>query len=170
MTDKFRVGVITKTHGIKGEVSVFPTTDDNDRFEYLEKCYIKTGNKYTEVKVFGCKYFKNTVILKFEGLDKIEDVEKYIRSEIYVDRDDALALEDGEYYLADLIGLDVYEENGNKLGKIKDYLETPVQIVYIIEQEEEGKKDIMIPDVPEFIKDINLEENKMTVKLLKGMI
>ena len=142
MTDKFRVGVITKTHGIKGEVSVFPTTDDNDRFEYL----------------------------KFEGLDKIEDVEKYIRSEIYVDRDDALALEDGEYYLADLIGLDVYEENGNKLGKIKDYLETPVQIVYIIEQEEEGKKDIMIPDVPEFIKDINLEENKMTVKLLKGMI
>ena len=97
-------------------------------------------------------------------------MEKYIRSEIYVDRDDALALEDGEYYLADLIGLDVYEENGNKLGKIKDYLETPVQIVYIIEQEEEGKKDIMIPDVPEFIKDINLEENKMTVKLLKGMI
>ena len=126
--------------------------------------------KYTEVKVSGCKYFKNTVILKFEGLDKIEDVEKFIRSEIYVDRDDALTLEDGEYYLADLIGLDVYEKNGNKLGKIKDYLETPVQIVYIIEQEEEGKKDIMIPDVPEFIKDINLEENKMTVKLLKGMI
>lgn len=175
MVDRFRIGVITKTHGIKGEVSVFPTTDDNDRFNYLEKCYIIRGKEEKAVKVSGCKFFKNTVILKFDEINSIEEAEKYIKCELYVDREDAIEIDDGEYYLADMIGMEVVEEDGTVLGTLKDYLESPAHIIYVVELSDEkkassGKTEIMIPDVDEFIKDIDITGSKMTVKLLKGML
>ncbi|MCR5147338.1 MAG: ribosome maturation factor RimM [Eubacterium sp.] len=177
LTERFRIGVITKTHGIKGEVTVFPTTDDSERFNYLENCYIKTKNEYKPVTVTDNKFFKNTVILKFDGIDSIEEAEKYIKCELYVDREDAVSLEEGEVYLADMIGMEVVLEDRSSLGTLKDYMETPAQLIFVVELSEEVKKnhgdkisEIMIPDVPEFIKEVDVETGRMTVKLLKGML
>ena len=169
MEDSFRIGIITKTHGIKGEVKVIPTSAEEGRFDILSDCFVldKSG-KPVNLKVTGVKYFKNQVILKFDGYNTIEDVEKLLQSELYVSREDAVPLEEGEYYVADLLGAKVIDTDGNNIGTFKDYLETPANDVYIIETAE--GKDIMIPAVDEFIKDVDAENGIMTVKLIKGML
>ena len=169
MEDKFRIGVITKTHGIKGEVKVYPTTSEVDRFDYLEKC-TAVSEKGVEVPlvVTGVKYFKDQVILKFEGYDTIESVEPLLKKELFVSREDAIPLEEGEYYVADIIGATVIDTEGNIIGKFKDYMETPANDVYIIETT--NGKEIMIPAVDEFILNVDTEENVMRVKLIKGMM
>ena len=165
LEDRFRIGIITSTHGIKGEVKVFPTTDDIKRFDYLEKCFLEDG---TELKKKGVKYFKNMVILAFDGIDSIEDAEKLMKKEIYVSREDAIPLNEGEYYVADLMGADVYDEADNKLGVLKDYLETGANDVYVIENEQGGQ--FMVPVVPFFIKKVDVVEKKMIIHLIDGML
>ena len=142
MEDRFRIGIITSTHGIKGEVKVFPTTEDIKRFDHLEKCFLEDG---TELKKSNVKYFKNMVILSFEGIDTIEDAEKILKKEIYVLREDAIPLSEGEYYVADIIGADVFDEEGNKLGVLEDYLETGANDVYIVKNDQ-GKEFMVSSD------------------------
>ena len=96
MEDLLQVGVITSTHGVRGEVKVFPTTDDNARFKKLKDCYLEYKNEMLPIKVQGAKFFKNMVILKFDGIDNINDVEKYKQCKLYVDREHAVALEENE--------------------------------------------------------------------------
>ena len=169
MTDRFRIGVVTKTHGLKGEVAVFPTSDDLDRYSYLEKCYIKNGNSYREVTCNSCKYMKNTVVLGFDEISTIEEAEKIIKAEIYVDREDAVPLDDGEYYMADLIGFKAVLEDGSVVGTLDDYTETPAQTILIFKAADDGR-EIMIPDVPEFVGDVDLDEKTIVIKPLKGML
>ena len=122
--DFLRVGVITSTHGIRGEVKVFPTTDDPERFKKLKKCVIAAKRENVEVEVQSVKYFKQFVILKFKGIDNINDVEQYVKSDLLVTRENAVALEPGEYFICDLIGLKVITDNNKELGTLKDVLET----------------------------------------------
>ena len=159
MEDLLQAGVITTTHGIRGEVKVFPTTDDVHRFEDLDSVLLDTGREYMELEIENVKYFKQYAILKFKGIDNINDIEKYKGRSLYVTRDQAIPLEEDEYYIADLIGLDIYLENGEKFGVLKDVMETGANDVYIVETEE--GKEVLIPAIHECVLDIDVEENRM---------
>ena len=105
MEDLLQVGVITTTHGVRGEVKVFPTTDDPARFKKLKNVVLDTGKELVDLEVAGVKFFKNMVIVKFKGIDNINDVEKYRKKSLYVTRENAVKLKKNEYFIADLIGL-----------------------------------------------------------------
>lgn len=167
MEDLFRIGVITSTHGLKGEVKVFPTTDDANRFKKLKKCILRTPKGDIEVEKNSCKFFKNMVILSFKEFKDINEVEKYKNCELYVTRDNAVPLDEDEYYIADVIGMDVCE-NGDKLGVLVDVMQTGSNDVFVVDLGD--KKELLIPVIKECVLDIDYEESKINVKLMKGML
>lgn len=167
MEDLLQIGVITSTHGIRGEVKVFPTTNDNNRFKKLKECFIEFRNEIIPVKVVGCKFFKNMVILKFEGIDNINDVEKFKQCKLLVDREHAVKLEPNEYFVTDLIGISVYKEDGSLLGVLNEVIATGANDVYVITGED--KKEWLLPAIKECILSVDMPEKKMTVCLMKGM-
>ena len=112
MEDLLQVGVITTTHGVRGEVKVFPTTDDPARFKKLKNVVLDTGKELVDLEVAGVKFFKNMVIVKFKGIDNINDVEKYRKKSLYVTRENAVELKKNEYLIADLIGLQAESDEG----------------------------------------------------------
>ena len=139
MEDLLQVGVITTTHGIRGEVKVYPTTDDVHRFEELESVLLDTGKEYRELKIKSVKYFKQYAILKFKGIDNINDIEKYKGKSLFVTRENAQPLGEDEYYIADLIGMEVYLEDGSHFGTLKDVWK-PVQMMFILLRRKKEKK------------------------------
>lgn len=165
--DYLRVGVITSTHGIKGEVKVFPTTDDVNRFKTLDKCYISYGDELLFVHGNGCKFFKNQVILKFREYNDINDVEKFRQCDILVSREDAVPLKDGEFFIYDIIGAAVVDQNGVELGQISEYLDTAANGVFVVKNKD--NKETLIPVVKEWVTDIDMEERKVTVHTLDVM-
>ena len=168
MEDLLQVGVITGTHGLKGEVKVFPTTDDKERFLDLEEVLLDTGDELLELKVEYCKFFKKFVFVKFEGLDEINEVEKYKRCPLLVTRDNAVELEEDEYFIADLIGLAVVTDAGEALGTVKDVMETGANDVYIVEMKD--GRELLLPAIGDCILDVNLDEGRMTVHVLDGLM
>ena len=168
MEQMLRVGVITSTHGIRGEVKVFPTTDDVNRFKKLKKVFLEVGKEYKELKISSVKKKKNMVIIKFEGLNNINDVERFRQLSLYVTREDAVKCEEGEYFIADLIGLQVVTDTGETLGILKDVLQTGANDVYIVEME--NKKEVLLPAIKDCILNVSLEENKMEVHVLEGLL
>jgi len=168
MEDFFRIGVITKPHGLKGEVKVFPTTDDAKRFKKLKKCIIRTKKGDIEAEKKSCKFFKNLVILSFVGYDDINEVEAFRNCDIYVSREDAVPLEEGEYYISDVIGSDVYEDNGSHLGTVNDVLQTGANDVFTVAME--NGMELLIPVINDCVIDIDTEGKKVIVKLMKGML
>ena len=167
MEQFLQVGVITSTHGIRGEVKVFPTTDAPERFKKLKNVILDTGKEQLDLEVQGVKFFKQYVIIKFKGIDNINDVEKYNGKSLFVPREDAVSLEEDEYYIADLIGMKVYTEDG-EFGVLKDVIETGANEVYVIESPEHG--EVLIPAIHDCILDVNVEEQTMKVHLLEGLI
>ena len=126
MEKYFRVGVIANTHGIRGEVKVYPTTDDINRFKKLKKCILDTGKEYIDLNVESVKFFKNMVILKFKEYNNINDIECYKGKDILVSRDNAVKLEKGEYYIADILGAKVILEDGSEFGVLEDVMQTGI--------------------------------------------
>ena len=167
MEDRFQVGVITSTHGIKGEVKVFPTTDNVKRFKKNMEIILDTGKENINLTVEGVKFFKQFVILKFKGIDNINDIEKYKTKSLYVTRENAVRLRKDEYFIADLLGVDVWEDNGDKLGVLKDVIETGANDVYVITLED--GKELLIPAIKECILDVDVENRKMTVHVMDGL-
>ncbi len=165
--DLFKVGVITSPHGVRGEVKVFPTTDDPNRFKDLKEVIIKTKHSMETVKIASVKFQKNLVILRFVGVDDRNTVETWRKYELYVTRKNAVKLEEGEYFIADLIGLTVYEDTGEKLGELYDVLQTAANDVYVVKQEHGA--DILIPVIKECILDVDIDGGKVTVHLLPGL-
>lgn len=168
MEEFLRVGVISSTHGLKGEVKVFPTTDDPARFQKLKKVLVDAKQGRTELVIAGVKFFRNQVILKFEGLDSIEAVEKYKGADLMVSREDAVPLEENENFIADLIGMDVVTDMGEPLGVLKDVMQTGANDVYIVEAA--GGKEILLPAIRDCILDVNVEEKRMRVHLMEGLL
>jgi 16S rRNA processing protein RimM len=168
MEQRLKVGVITATHGIKGEVKVFPLTDDVSRFKDLKKVYLDTKKEVLTLEITSVKFFKNQAILKFKGIDTINDIEKYKHCELLIDRSDAVPLEEDEYFIADLIGLDVYTEENESLGKTVDVITTGANDVYVIKGEKYG--EILIPAIKECILKIDIKESKLFVHLLDGLL
>lgn len=162
-----QVGVITTTHGIRGEVKVYPTTDDAHRFDYLESVLLDTGKELCELEIQRVKYFKQFVILKFRDVDNINDIEPYKGKSLYVTRDFAVPLEENEYYIADLIDMDVFLEDGSLFGTLKDVMETGANDVYVIHTTD--KKEVLVPAIKDCVKEVDVEQNKMIIHLLKGL-
>lgn len=167
MEDLLQVGVITTTHGIRGEVKVYPTTDDAHRFDYLESVLLDTGKELCELEIQRVKYFKQFVILKFRDVDNINDIEPYKGKSLYVTRDFAVPLEENEYYIADLIDMDVFLEDGSLFGTLKDVMETGANDVYVIHTTD--KKEVLVPAIKDCAKEVDVEQNKMIIHLLKGL-
>ena len=167
MEDLLKVGVITTTHGVRGEVKVYPTTDA-DRFLDLEYVLLDTGREKRKLEIQNVKYFKNLVILKFKGIDNINDIEMYKGRDLWIPREEAQELGEDEYYVADLIGMDVLLENGEKFGVIRDVMETGANDVYVVERV--NGEEILLPAIHDCILDVNVEENIMTVHLMKGLV
>lgn len=168
MEDMFRIGVITSTHGLKGEVKVFPTTDDVNRFKTLKHCVIKTPKGDIPVEKNSCKFFKNMVILSFKGMEDINDIEKYKGCELYVTREDAIPLEEDEYYIADAIGLDIVQEDGSRLGTLADVMQTGANDVFVVNMED--GRELLIPVIPDCVRDMDFQSGRITVRLMKGML
>ena len=166
MEEILQVGLITSTHGIKGEVKVYPTTDDPKRFKKLKKVILDCGREKTELDIESVKFFKEQVILKFKGIDDINAVEKYRKATLWVKREDAVPLEENENYIADLIGMAVVSDEGENLGILIDVMETGANDVYIVEKD---GSELMIPAIRPCILDVDLEKNQMLVHLLPGL-
>lgn len=167
MENLLQVGAILDTHGLRGEVKVFPTTDDPGRYDYLEDVILedKSGKQITLV-VEKVRYFKNLVIVKFKDLDNINDVEQYKKCNLYVTRENAVELEEDEYFVADLIGLTAKTDEGEELGQIKDVLTTGANDVYVIDTKE---GELLVPAIHDCVQEVDLEAGVMTLHLLPGL-
>lgn len=168
MEQFLQVGVISSTHGIKGEVKVFPTTDDNARFQKLKEVLLDTGKERIPLEIQNVRYFKQMVILKFKGIDNINDIERYKGRPLLVKRENALPLNENEYYIADLIGMDVLTEDGKRFGQLIDVMETGANDVYIIQTDDQ--KEVLIPAIQECILKVDPEAKQMVIHLMKGLI
>lgn len=168
MEEMLQVGVITSTHGVRGEVKVFPTTDDASRFKKLKKVMLDTGKETLPLEIQSVKFFKQFVILKFKGIDNINEVEKYKRCPLLVERKDAVELGEDEYFIADVIGIEVFDENGELFGVLKDVLATGANDVYVVESAANG--EVLLPAVKECILDVDVEARKMKIHLMDGLV
>ena len=167
MEQMLRVGVITSTHGVRGEVKVFPTTDDAKRFKTVKKV-ILDGREPLELSIEQVKFFKNMVILKFKGYDNINDVETWRQRDLLITRDQAVELKEDEYFITDLIGLTVVNEEEAVLGRVKDVLETGANDVYVVELT--GGKELLLPAIKDCILNVDLEGGRMKVHVLDGLM
>lgn len=168
MEDFLKVGVITTTHGVRGEVKVYPTTDEPERFLELDHVLLDTGKEFRDLEIKNVRFFKNLVILKFKGVDNINDIEKYKGHDLWIPREEGQELDEDEYYIADLLGLRVILDDGTEFGTLKNVMETGANDVYIIDTNAHG--EVLVPAIRECIQDIDLEKNTMTIHLMKGLI
>ena len=166
MEQRFQVGVITSTHGVRGEVKVFPTTDDAVRFKKLKKVILDTGKEDIELEIASVKFFKNMVILKFKGIDDMDTANKYLQKSLYVTRDNAVKLAKNEYFIAALIGVKVTTDEGEELGELTDVLQTGANDVYVINTPD---GELLLPAIKECIKEVDIEAGAMVVHLLPGL-
>ncbi len=168
MEDLLQVGAITQTHGLRGEVKVFPTTDDAKRFKKLKEVILDTGKEKTVLEIEGVKFFKQFVILKFKGFDDINDIERYKGKNLYVTRENAVKLKKDEYFIADLIGIKVYDENEEYLGVLKDVIVTGANDVYDIALED--GRSLLLPAIKQCVLAVDMEQRKMKVHILDGLL
>ena len=168
MEDLLQVGIITSTHGVRGEVKVYPTTDDPRRFRRLKEVVLDTGKEKMNLEIEGVKFFKQFVILKFKGLDNINDIEQYRQKSLYVTRKNAVRLQRDEYFIADLIGLKVQDEDGKELGTVKDVIETGANDVYEVEMAD--GKSLLLPAIKQCILNVDVENGTMQVHVLEGLL
>lgn len=167
MQKRFEVGQIVNTFGIKGEVKVTPFTDDINRFDSLEKVYVKTKKEEKLYNIENVRYHKNMVLLKLENVNSMEDAEMLRNAFLEIDREEAIPLEEGTYFIADLIGLDVYTEEQEFLGKVEDIYNTGSNDIYVVKNE--LGKQILLPGIDDVIKEVKLED-RIIVHLIPGLI
>ncbi len=168
MQKYFEVGQIVNTFGIKGLFKVKAFTDELERFEELKTVYICKKDEMKLVEIEGVQYHKNMVLLKIKGIDTLEEAEKYKGLFLKIDRKDAKKLPEGTYFIADLIGLDVYTDEQKYLGKVDDIFQTGSNDVYVVK--DEMGKQVLLPGIPDVIKIVDLDNEKIIVHLLKGLV
>ena len=162
------IGQIVNTFGIKGFVKANPWVNDVTRFDDLKKVYIKIRKELKELEIEEVKYHKNQVLIKFKGIETVEEAETLRNAIIEIDRSDVITLEEGEYFIADLLQSEVFSDEGEKLGILGDIYNTGSNDIYVVKNE--LGKSILLPGIPEVLKDIDVENKKITVHLLKGLV
>lgn len=168
MEEYLEIGQIVNTNGLKGNLKVKPLTDDITRFEDLESIYIQKGRELIEFNIQDVKYIKNMVILKLEGIDDIDEAEKYKNFYIKINREDAVELEEDSYFIVDIIGCEVYTDSHELLGKVIDVFSTGSNDVYTVKNSE--GKEILLPAIEDVIKDVDIQNRRITVELMEGLI
>lgn len=168
MEELLQVGVISSTHGIKGEVKVFPTTDDVNRYKKLKEVWLDTGNEKMLLHPESVKFFKQFVIVKFKEFSSINEIEAYKGKSLYVDRQNAVRLRKDEYFIADLIGLTVLTDEGETFGVMKDVMQTGANDVYVVERQ--NGDEVLLPAIKECVKEIDMENGKITVHIMEGLL
>lgn len=166
--DELQVGVITQTHGIRGEVKVFPTTDDANRFKKLKEVILDTGRERLSMEIEGVKFFKQFVILKFKGYDSINDVEKYKQGKLLVTRDKAVRLKKDEYFVADMIGMRVVTDAGENFGTLKEVLATGANDVYVVSLDD--GREVLLPAIRDCVKNIDIDTQVMEIHVMDGLL
>lgn len=164
----FEIGQIVNTFGIKGMVKVNPFTDDISQFEEMETILVDKKGSLQEMQIEEVKYSKNQVLLKLKGIETVNDAEKYRNCYLKLPREKARKLPKNTYFIADLIGLEVYTEEGKLLGKVDDIYNTGASDIYVIK--DTLGKQILLPAIKEVIKQIDLEQEKIVVHLLDGLV
>lgn len=162
------IGQIVNTFGIKGFVKVSPWVDDVTRFDKLKKVYVKIRKEVKTLEIEEVKYHKNMVLLKIKGIDDMTNAEKQKGAYLKINRKDAIPLPEGTYFIADLIGLEVYTDEGILLGRVDDIYNNGSTDIYVVKNE--LGKQILLPAIKDVLKDINLEQEKIIVHLLKGLV
>ena len=162
------IGQIVNTFGIKGFVKVKPWVNDVTRFDDLKKVYIKIRKEQKEFEIEEVKYHKNQVLLKFKGIETIEQAEVYRNAILEISREDAIPLEEGEYFIADLLESEVFTDEGEKLGILEDIYNTGSCDIYVVKNE--LGKSILLPRIDDVIKEIDVENKKIIVHLIEGLI
>lgn len=164
----FEIGQIVNHFGIKGMVKVNPFTEDISKFESLESILIEKNGKLKSIQIEEVKYSKNQVLLKLKGINSIEEAEEYRGCYLKLARSDMEELPEDTYYIADLIGLTVYTDEGVLLGVVEDIYNAGANDIYVIKSED--GKQILLPGIEEVLKQINLDQEKIIVHLIKGLI
>ena len=167
MEDLLTVGIITTAHGVHGEVKVYPTTDDVKRFKKCKELILDDKKNQRRVKLLSVKFFKQFVIIKFEGIDTMDDALKLKNASLLVTRDMAVKCEKDEYFIADLIGLKVFDEYNNLIGIVSEVYQTGANDVYEIEKED--SKKVLVPAIKDCIKNVDIKEGKMTIHVMEGL-
>ena len=168
MQEFLEIGQIINTFGIKGMVKVKPFTDDITRFDDLEKVYVVSNRSKKQYEIEEVKYHKDMVLIKFKGIDKVEEAELLRNSYLKVNRADEPELEEGIYYIVDLLGIDVYSDEGNLLGKLDDIFNNGSSDIYVVK--DELGKQLLLPAISDVIKEIDIENKKIVVHLIKGLV
>ena len=166
MEGLLEVGQVVNSYGIKGYLKVVPLVDKKEQFESLKKVYIENKKSFQTLRIQDVKYSKNLVLLKIEGIDTIEQALVLKNTYLLADRKD-IPLEEGAHFIVDLIGIEVWTDEGENLGTLMEVLQPGANDVYVIKKEE---KEILLPAIPEVIKQVNIKEKTMVVKLLKGLV
>lgn len=167
MEDMLRIGVITSPHGVHGEVKVFPTTDDVKRYSKLKKALLSHNGSVSEVHIKSVKYQKNMVILGMEEYSSMNEAEDLREAELYVSRSDAIKLNKDEYYIADLIGMNVKTDIGTD-GKLIDVMQTGANDVYVIGLDD--GRELLLPAIADCVLDVDVASSTMQVHVLPGLI
>ncbi len=163
----FEIGKIVNTQGIKGVVRVIPMTDDIKRFELLKSVYV-CGKQDEVYEIENVSYHKQFVLIKFKGVDDMTTAENKLKNKMLkIDDEDALPLNEDEYYIRDLIGCSVFTKDGEEFGEVKDILFTGANDCYVVKHE---GKDVLIPAIKQCVLDIDIENKKITIELLKGLL
>ncbi|CAH2212960.1 ribosome maturation factor RimM [Tepidibacter aestuarii] len=167
MIEYFKIGQIVKVQGLKGEMRVYPLTDYKERFEEIDWVYI-SDDKETKYEIEKVRYKGNVVILKIKGIDSINDAEKLMKKYLRIPRENARELEDDEYFISDLIGIKAYTVGGEYIGVLDEVLQTAANDVYLIKNDE--NKEILIPAIKKFVPELSIEDKKMIIDPIEGMI
>ena len=168
MQEYFEIGQIVNTHGVKGHVKVKPFTDDVEQFETLGTILVVKNKETIEMEIEEVKYHKDMVLLKIKGIDDMTAAERYKGCYIKIRRSQARELEEGQYFIADIIGSDVYTDDGTYLGKVDDIYNTGSNDIYVVK--DELGKQILLPGIKDVILNVDIENQKVTVHLLKGLV
>ncbi len=168
MEDLLQVGVISNTHGVRGEVKVFPTTDDARRFKKLKTVLLDTGAQTREMKIESVRFFKQFVILKFQGIDDMDAALPLKGKSLLVRRQDAVRLKKDEYFIADLINLEVYDDADQQLGVVTDVLQTGANDVYAVRMTD--GRELLLPAIKECVLNIDMEKRQMRVHVMDGLL
>lgn len=167
----FTIGKIINTHGIKGELRIMPTTDDPKRFSQLKQVFVERSEKNPKLTAYdieSVRYHKSFVLLKLKGINDMTNAERLKGSSIKIERKDSLPLGKDEYYISDLYGLKVYTEEERYLGELVDVIETGSNDVYVVKKAD-NPKELLLPAIKQVIKEVDLENQHLTVHLLEGL-
>lgn len=166
--DYIYIGRVANTHGVRGGIKVFPTTDDITRFKQLKSVTLEDikGND-TEYKIVGLKYAGKFAVLQLEGIDDMEQAIALKQSIVKIPRKQALPLGKDEFYVEDLVGLEIYEEN-NKIGVLVDVLFTGSNEVYVIEMTD--GRELLLPAIKDCVLKVNLKKKRMDIHIMEGLL